>query len=339
MPARANESDFGRIVLKSFFCRNWFVLALPFVIALAWFIPEWGANGGRLHSEVTTRAGVAVIFLLQGFVLPLTALRQGAKNWRLHLIVQSFTFVIFPLIGLGLDALFGQRWPPDLRLGFLFLCVLPSTISTSVVLTSVAGGNTAGAIFNAALSNLIGVFLTPLWVAFLIKKGGQSLPVANVLQDILLLLLAPLALGQCVRLGLSGWADQQKKNLGHLSSGLILFLVFAAFCNSVKQGFWSAYGAPLIFGAALGVLLVFVIAVVLVEFLARLFGLARPDRIVASFCAPQKTIASGIPLAKAIFGLHPGLGLILLPLLFYHPLQLIVCSIWADRLARQKNSL
>ncbi len=323
--------------MREFLVRNWFVASLPLTVLLAWIVPEAGATGGWLRSEVTTRIGVALIFLFQGLVLPTAALRQGASRWQLHLLIQGFTFVLFPLLGIALDLVIGSRLPPDLRLGFLFLCVLPSTVSTSVVLTGLAGGNTVGAIFNAALSNVIGVVITPLWVAWLMKAGGQGRELGGVVKEIVLLLLLPLVVGQLFRWKLSGWADRNKKRLGNASSGLILFLVFAAFCNSVQARFWTGLGSGLLLGTALGVVLIFALAMVLVEGLSRATGLDRGDRIAASFCAPQKTIASGIPLAKAIFGAHPGLGLILLPILLYHPLQLIVCGVLADRWGRKKQ--
>ena len=83
-----------------------------------------------------------------------------------------------------------------------------------------------------------------------------------------------------------------------------------------------------------GSVVIFVVATGLVELLSRLLRFNRPDRIAASFCAPQKTLASGVPLAKVIFGAHPGLGLILLPIMVYHLLQLLVCGYLAGRWAR-----
>jgi sodium/bile acid cotransporter 7 len=320
----------------AFLARNWFVLSLPLTVALAFLLPEAGASGGWLQSQVTTKAGVAVIFLLQGLTLPSSALRKGLSQWRLHLLVQTFTFVFFPLLGIALDRLFGRFLPPDLALGFLYLCVLPSTVSTSVVLTGLAGGNTVGAIFNAVLSNVLGVFITPLWIAWLMQKGGSSQPLGPVILEIVSLLLVPLGIGQLLRLRLSTGVDRRKKLLGNLASGIILFIVFAAFCNSVKSRLWSQHGPGVTALAAVGVVLIFALAMAAVEFAARALRLDPADRIAASFCAPQKTLASGVPMAKIIFGAHPGLGLILLPLLFYHPLQLLVCGLLADRWGRKR---
>ncbi len=322
--------------MKTFFAKNWFVLSLPLAVALAWVLPEAGASGGWLKSEVTTKAGVAVIFFFQGLTLPLAQMRAGAMQWKLHVVVQSFTFLLFPLLGIALDAAFGARLTPDLRLGFLYLCVLPSTVSTSVVLTTMARGNTAGAIFNAVLSNLLGVFITPLWVAWLMKSSGQSQPLGPVVVEIVLLLLVPLMIGQAARAAgaVRSWADARKKLLGNLSSGIILFIVFAAFANSVKAQIWSQYGFGITLVALGGVVVIYALATGGVELMARLMGLGRADKIAASFCAPQKTLASGVPMAKVIFGAAPGLGLILLPIMFYHPLQLIVCGALAAYWAR-----
>lgn len=314
--------------------RNWFVLALPVTVALASLVPSVGANGGPLRPELSTKLAVAAIFLAQGLTLPTAALRQGAGRWRLHLLVQSFTFLLFPLLGIALDRFWGRVVSADLQFGFLFLCVLPSTVSSSVVQTSLAGGNTVGAIFNAALSNLIGVVVTPLWVTWLMKQGGTVQPLSHVFRDVAFLLLVPMALGQGLRWFLGAWADRRKRALAHGCSALILWLVFAAFCNTVQQGLWKTQDRFSLLVAALGAAGVLALAMGAVELLVRVARLDRGDRIAATFCASQKTIAAGIPLAKAILGSHPGLGLILLPVLLYHLLQLLVGGILAERFGR-----
>ena len=326
-------------IMPPFFLRNWFALSLPIAVALAWVIPDLGSADGPLKTSISTKAGVALIFLIQGLTLPSTALRKGLSQWKLHLLVQSFTFLVFPVMGIVLDRLAGGWLAPDLRLGFLYLAVLPSTITTSVILTGMAGGNTVGALFNAVLSSLLGVFVTPLWVAWLMKASGQQQPLGPVIVEIVTLLLIPLVLGQVLRPPCAAWADRNKKRLGNLSSAIVLFIVYAAFCNSVKQRLWTQHGLNVLLPAAGGVLLLFGLAVLLTEALARALSLQRPDLIAARCCAPQKTLASGVPMAKIIFGAHPGLGLILLPVLLYHPLQLIVCGALASRWGREANLL
>lgn len=321
--------------MKSFISRNWFVLSLPFVVLLAFVLPSAGSDDGWLKAGVTTKFGVALIFLFQGMTIQTKALHHGLKNWRLHVLVQSFIFILFPVLGIGFDALTGGHLPHDLRTGFLYLCVLPSTISTSPVLTTMAGGNSVGAVFNAVLSNLLGMIVTPIWAAYLMHKSGESRPIGPVLLNVAIQLLLPLIVGQIIRQRHARWIDPRKKRFSHASSVLILFIVFSAFCNSVKKHLWETYGPNLIIPAAGGVILLFFVSTALAELLAWLFRLDRGDKIVAIFSCPHKTLASGVPMAGAIFGQqYPGLTLILMPLMFYHPLQLFVCGLIADRFAR-----
>src|ERR1041384_58763 len=175
---------------------DWFLLGMVFATMLAWAFPGPGASGGWLHPELLTKAGVALIFFLHGLTLSFAALRAGALNWRLHLLVQGCTFLLFPLIGIALHAALGSRLAPELALGLFFLCALPSTVSSSVAMTAAAGGNIAGAVFNATLSSLIGIVLTPLWVAWAMKTTGESQPILPVVLDLLRWLVLPLALGQ-----------------------------------------------------------------------------------------------------------------------------------------------
>jgi solute carrier family 10 (sodium/bile acid cotransporter), member 7 len=325
--------------LKKFITKNWFMLGMPVAVALAWVLPEAGADGGWLKAEVTTKLAVALVFLVQGLTLPAKALKDGASQGRLHVGVQVFGFLVLPLVGLALDQVVGSQLAPDLRLGFLFLCVLPSTIVMAVVLATVAGGNVAAAIFNAVLSNVLGVFLTPLWVAAILASSGASeqQSVGLVLREVSLLLLVPLAVGQVLRrVGFKAWADLHKKRLSNLSNFTILLIVYAAFCNSVKADIWAQHGLHTILIAAIGVAGLMMIALGLAILAARALRLAPPERIVMVISGAQKSLATGVPLAKVIFGAHPGLGLILLPIMIYHPLQLFICGWLAARHVRHQ---
>ncbi|WP_221029132.1 bile acid:sodium symporter family protein [Actomonas aquatica] len=312
------------------------MLGMPLAVALAWVFPDIGAKGGLLRTEITTKLAVAFVFFSQGLTLPAKALKDGASQWQLHLAVQLFGFLIVPLIGLGFDAVVGAQLAPDLRLGFLFLCVLPSTIVMAVALATVAGGNVPAAIFNAVLSNVLGVFVTPMWVAWLMKSSGQTLSLVDVLQELFFLLLLPLAVGQIVRrFGAEIWADANRKRLNNAANAIILVIVYAAFCNSVKADLWSSHGWKTFVAAAVGVMVLQLVAVGGAVLLARVFRFAPAEAIVFTITGAQKSLATGVPLAKVIFGAHPGLGLILLPIMIYHPSQLFLCGTLAGRHLRK----
>lgn len=314
---------------------DWFLLGMVGATFLAWAFPGPGASGGWMHPELATKAGVALIFFLHGLTLSFAALRAGALNWRLHVLVQSCTFLLFPLIGLALNAAFSGRIAFELALGLFFLCALPSTVSSSVAMTAVAHGNVAGAVFNATLSSLIGIVLTPLWVAWVMKTTGETQPLGPVMVDLLQWLVLPLAVGQALRPWLGTWAQRHKSRISLVDRLTILMLVYTSFCDSFKQGVWSGHGAGQIGLVSLVCMALFAVVMVMTSVASRALGFTREDRIAAMFCGSKKTLASGVPMAKLIFGAHPGIGLILLPIMIYHPLQLIICGLLAQRWGKQ----
>jgi sodium/bile acid cotransporter 7 len=316
---------------------NAFLFGLLLASALAFVFPEPGARGGWLQPEILTNVGVALILFLQGWSLPMEKIREGAANWRLHVIVQAFTFVVFPLVGLGLDAALPLCWtdvPDAIRHGFLYLCVLPSTVSSSVVFTSVARGNTAGALFNAAFSNVLGVLLTPVLVQLLMHTTGETAPIGPLLLKITLLTLAPFALGALARTRAAAWIDARKPWVTRLSNGAILFMVYAAFCDSVIDQVWQRHGAAVTVKALLIAVGLFGFMSLVIAASCRALRLNREDFIAGYFCAVKKTLAMGVPLAVLIFGARADLSLILLPIMFYHPVQLLVNGVLANRWAR-----
>jgi sodium/bile acid cotransporter 7 len=317
---------------------NGFSLGLIAAVVLAFLFPKPGSRSGVLHPEQLNNAGIALILFLQGLSLAREKIRSGAGNWRLHLTIQSFTFIVFPLVGLAFLAITSVVWkgqPAAVASGFLYLCVLPSTVSTSVVLTAVARGNTAGALFNAALSNILGVFLAPVLVQLLMQSTGEHTPLGPLLTRILLLTLVPFFAGMALRPAIHTWVDTHKAWVARLSNLVIVFIVYTAFCDSVEQQIWQRYGAPLTAQVFLGVLLLFALMSALVHVTGQLLRLNREDRIAAYFCSVKKTLAMGVPLAMLIFGQRADLSLILLPIMFYHPLQLFANGLLANRWARE----
>ena len=314
---------------------DWFLIGMIAATTLAWAAPGPGGAGGWLHPELLTKAGVALIFFLHGVALSFGAMRAGILNWRLHLVVQTFTFLVFPLIGFALSAAVDGRVAPELKLGLFYLCALPSTVSSSVAMTATARGNVAGAVFNATLSSLIGIFLTPLWIAVVLKTSGQSVAIGPVIIDLLRWLVLPLAVGQAMHPWLGGIAARHRAKIGVVDRGTILMLVYTSFCDSFKQGVWSSHGVGQVVLVAGVCAALFALVMVLTGAVARALAFSRADRLAAVFCGSKKTLASGVPMAKLIFGAHPGLGLILLPIMIYHPLQLIVCGLLAQRWGRE----
>lgn len=316
--------------------KEWFLVALFSMILLASLWPALGRTGGLLHLDALSDGGVALIFFLTGLGLSLKELGGGLLRWRVHLLVQLSTFVMFPLLGVALTLAFSRWLPPDLALGFAYLCALPSTISSSIAMTAMARGNVPVAIFNATLSSLMGIVLTPAILVFTAHVGGHGgLSFVDAVIKLGRLVALPLAVGQLSRPLLAAWHHRNKRYTVYVDRIVILLLVLGAFSDSVDGGLWHNYGVELLVEALIGAALLLVAALSLTRWVAHRLHLAPEDEIAAVFCGSKKTLASGIPMAKLIFGASPALGLIVLPIMFYHQLQLIACSVLAGRYARR----
>lgn len=316
-------------------------MGLMLAVVFAAIFPRPGSHQGFLHADVLNNLGIGLIMFLQGLSLAMEKLKNGAKNWRLHIIIQSFTFVVFPLVGVAAYFTLPLIWttePLAIRQGLLYLCVLPSTISTSVVLTAVARGNTAGALFNAALSNIIGVFLTPLMVQQMMRTAGQSTPMGMLMLKIMLLTLLPFFVGMSLRKFVKSWVDIHKAWVARISNGVIIFIVYSAFCDSFVEKIWQRDGISTTVKLLLCVVLLFTFMSLLIYSVCRLLRLNREDRITAYFCSVKKTLAMGVPLAMLIFGTRSDVPLIILPLMFYHPIQIFINGILANEWAKHAGA-
>lgn len=283
-----------------------------------------------------TNVAIALLFFLYGARLSTQEAFNGLKHWRLHLTILAFTFVVYPLIGIALHPLTAVI-SHDMYLGILFLTLVPSTVQSSVAFTSIAKGNVAGAIVSASASNLVGVIITPLLVMFLMGTGGGVHIDTSVFGEIALLLLAPFVLGQLTR----RWVGKvaQSKATKVVDHGSIAMVVYSAFSKGVVDGIWSSISLW-----DLAFLVVF--AAIFVAFMLWLtrkasqkMGFNRADTIAIEFCGSKKSLATGLPMASVIFASGgASLGLLILPLMIYHQVQLMMCSWLAARYAQRPST-
>lgn len=317
---------------------NVFTLGLMLAVLLAVLWPNAAAAGGWLHAQWSTPVGVGLIFLLLGLSLPLRQLSAGYRPLRLQLFVPAWNFLGVPLlVGVALLIL-GSRVPLDFRHGFVLLALMPTTIASAVTFTRLAGGRSAAAIVASVSSNVLAVLLVPALCALYFRLGsGVSIPLAPLLLQIGTLILLPLLLGQVLRRCFSAPARAASEWGRPISQGIILFIVHAAFANSVQSGELGQLSAASLGGLLAAVLLLLCAVSGLVWLSAGWLRLARPERIAAFFCASQKSIATGLPLAAAVlasFSEPAKTALILIPLILYHPLQLLLAGLLAGRWAR-----
>lgn len=308
---------------------EWFVLALILVVTAASVLPCYGA-GAEILSRLAVLA-ISSVFFLQGARLSRDAVFSGVTHWRLHLVIMSTTFVLFPVLGLGVVSLFERALPESLRIGVLFVCVLPSTVQSSIALTSIAGGNIPGAICAATVSNLTGILLTPVLLTALVHVHGGGFDLVG-LWKIILELLVPFTAGHLLRPRIGNWVDRNRAVLAIADRGSILLVVYAAFSGAVTHGIWQQLPPAtlallvLIDGMLLSAVLVLMTAG------SRALAASRADEVAVVFCASQKSLVTGVPMANVMFA-GSAVGVILLPIMLYHMLQLFVCAWLARRYA------
>jgi sodium/bile acid cotransporter 7 len=316
---------------------DWFLIGMITAVTLAWVFPHAGALGGMLHPELVNKIGVALIFFLNGVSLSFASMKAGALRWPVHLVVQATTFVVFPLVGIALVAVAGGWVSPELAVGFFYLCAVPSAVSSSVAMTAAARGNVPVAVFNATLSSVIGILATPLLIGWRLHTTGAGMPLGGVVMDLVTWLLLPLVIGQLSRPLLAGWALANKNLIHRVDRGAILFIIYTSFCDSIVRGIWSGRSSAVV-AAVIGSLLLFCVIFWIVGAMARAAGFDAGDRIAAIFCGSKKSIAAGVPMAQLIFAGDPRMGIILLPLMVYHPLQLVICGALAGRWAKRPEA-
>ncbi|MET0267173.1 MAG: bile acid:sodium symporter family protein [Duganella sp.] len=311
-----------------------FTLAMIVTVAAASILPASGQTA--VVFDNVTHAAVCLLFFLHGAKLSREAVVAGITHWRLHLLVLLCTFALFPLLGLGLKPLLEPLVTPELYLGILFLCMLPSTVQSSIAFTAAARGNVPAAICSASASNLLGIFLTPLLVGLLTSARLQGDSSLEAFTQIATQLLLPFIAGQVARRWIGGWVERNKALTRLVDQGSILLVVYTAFSEAVGQGLWQQLSGKSLAGLlVIDVVLLALVMVISMQASKRL-GFSRADQIAIVFCGSKKSLASGVPMAKVLFA-GGALGAVVLPLMLFHQLQLMVCAVLAQRFARREE--
>ena len=310
-----------------------FLLALMATVVLAALLPAHGSAADVVSAAA--KAAIALLFFLYGSRLSPQQAWHGVRQWRLHLLVLATTFVVFPVLGLAAKALVPSVLTTDLYNGLLFLCLVPSTVQSSIAFTSIARGHVSAAIVSASLSNIIGVVLTPLLVVLLMNTSGGPRVDAGAVRDIVVQLLLPFAVGQLLRRWMAPMTARYAAVLKVVDRGSILLVVYTAFSMGVVEGIWRSVDVWRLVLVAIVATLLLAVVLGCTTLIGRLARLNRGDAIVLLFCGSKKSLASGLPMALVFFPAAK-VGLTMLPLMIFHQIQLVVCAVIASRLARHE---
>jgi len=312
-----------------------FVLAILAAVVVAAFLPARGDFADVLDWVVV--AAIALLFFLYGARLSPREALAGLTHWRLHLTILGFTFVLFPIIGVLLDPVLEHIVGADLSSGILYLCLVPSTVQSSIAFTSIARGNVPGAIVSASVSNLLGVFLTPLLVVWLMSTDAGVHVDASSITKIVLQILVPFIVGQLARPLVTPFLQRYAEPTKLVDRGSIVLVVYVAFSEGVRDGLWSLVSAWEVILVLLISTALVVAMLLLTGWLPRRLGFDRADTIAIQFCGTKKSLATGLPMATVLFA-GGTVGLIVLPLMIFHQIQLILCSWLASRYGREAEA-
>ncbi len=308
-----------------------FMLALLSSLALATFLPASGA--AAVVVDWLSNITVVLLFFFHGAKLARSSVIAGLTHWRLHVVILACTFVMFPLLGLSLSKVFGGFLSPALWTGILYMGALPSTVQSSIAFVSLAKGNVPAAVASASASQVLGVLLTPVLVSLLSGAQGGEVPVSGI-GKVALQILLPFIAGHLLRPWIGDFVHRYKSTISITDRATILIAVYSAFSGAVIEGIWHRLPLPDFLVLFALCCLMLALALLFTCTVARKLGFSRDDETVIVFCGTKKSLVQGVPMARVLFA-GPDLGLILLPIMIFHQVQLMVCAWIARRYAKQ----
>lgn len=314
-----------------------FTLTLAAVVTIATLFPAYGQ--GAVFFKHLTSIAIALLFFMHGAKLSRQAILAGAMHWRLHAVVFTWTFVVFPILGWALRPVLVPLLGMPLYIGVLYLCVLPGTVQSAIAFTSIARGNIPAAVCAASASSILGIVITPLLLQLLLEADTSVLGTGSLLQSIgriSMEILLPFLVGHLMRPWLGRWMDGHRRLVRNVDQSSILLVVYTAFSESVIGGLWHQVDT-------MSLVLLVLVCVVLLAFVlslntwsTRRMGFGREDEVTIVFCGSKKSLATGVPMAGVLFSAG-AIGPVLLPLMIFHQIQLMVCAVLAQNYLRKSE--
>ena len=315
-----------------------FVIAIIISVVVAYFFPQIGSKDSPIPMDLVSSIGISFIFLFYGLTLDNAAIKNGMRNWKLHITVQSCTFLLFPLLVILFYPLVQGTVYELTWLSFLFLAALPSTVSSSVVMVSMAKGNLTAAIFNASISGILGILFTPFWMLLFINETDVAFDFTKIYLQLITEIVIPLAVGLILRTYLRSWARRNKRTLDLFDKFIILLIIYKSFVHSFEEKIFSninLWNMLILIGL---VLVLFVVVYHLTGRIGKALGFNHADQITNQFCGTKKSLVHGTVFSEALFAGSGIIGIILLPLMLYHAFQILIISVIATEKGNKSNS-
>ena len=314
-----------------------FILGILLMILLAWLFPGIGGPNGLITLDTINHYGVIFLFFFYGLRLSPEKLKADLRNWKLHITIQALTFIVFPLLVLPFYPIFDGTVYLNLWLAVFFLATLPSTVSSSVVMVSIARGNIPSAIFNASISGMIGILATPLWMGIFLDASNADFDLAQTFNDLLLQIFAPVILGLVLHKWLGAWALKYKHYNSMFDKAVILSIVYESFSNSFLNRIFDTLPIWTLIILSVSVIVLFFVVYIISNQISKWLKLTREEQITVVFCGSKKSLIHGSVMASVLLAGSANGSLFLVPIMIYHAFQLFYISIVARRMSMEKR--
>lgn len=312
-----------------------FILAIAITVLLAYLFPQFGSKSSPLNLDIIASIGISLIFFFYGLKLSPEKIKTGLKNWKLHLLVQASTFLLFPLLVLLFLPFVHSEHNQSIWLAFFFLASLPSTVSSSVVMVSIAKGNIPAAIFNASISGLIGIVVTPLWMGLFLNSTNSNFDLGEIYIKLLTEVLLPVILGLLLHRFLGKLATKYNTYLSTFDKSVILLIIYKSFATSFVEKVFSALDASNLVVIAICVIILFYLVYYITGIISYKLGFNLEDKITAQFCGTKKSLVHGTIFSKILFQNTATMGIVLLPIMLFHGFQIFIVSIIANKVTQR----
>ncbi|MCW3804060.1 bile acid:sodium symporter family protein [Plebeiibacterium marinum] len=313
-----------------------FIAGLLCMIALAYWFPGIGGTNSTIKLETISGIGISLIFFFYGLKLSPHEMKKGLSNYRLHILVQTATFLIFPILVLILKPLIRSEEQNTLWLALFFMAALPSTVSSSVVMVSIARGNIPGAIFNASISGLIGIIITPVWIGLFMDTTNGDFNFWDSILSLVIKILLPVFIGLLLNKHLGKYARKHSKFLTLFDKSIILSIVYNSFSKSFSANLFQSINLSYLTITALVIIILFILVYGIIFGITRWLKFSREDSITAIFCGSKKSLVHGTVMTNVLFKNMATQGIFIVPIMVYHSLQLIAISFIAQRMGKNK---
>ncbi|MCX7550669.1 bile acid:sodium symporter family protein [Xanthomarina sp. F2636L] len=314
-----------------------FVIAIALTVFIAYIFPGFGSKQSAIPFDLIGTIGISLIFFFYGLKLSPNKIKSGLRNWKLHLLVQLTTFLIFPLIIILCKPLIYNEETELLWLSFLFLAALPSTVSSSVVMVSIAKGNIPAAIFNASISGLIGIVVTPLWMGLFLDQTTANYNITSIYSSLIIQILIPVILGILLQKYWSEFAIKYRTQLTLFDKSIILLIVYKSFAEAFYKDIFSSIRIRDLLLLFTLVIILFYVVYFITGFISKKLHFSTEDHITAQFCGTKKSLVHGTVFAEILFPSTMSVGFMLLPLMIFHAAQIFIVSVIATGLAKRDN--